>query len=245
MDITTFLGAGSILGIIFLGVRAGELPAILINWHGLVIVAGGTAAAMLLNTPGSQLASLWSSFLMLLRGSPYPSKAAIVERVSILAEQVQARGIAALGQADQTAINGYLARAAAVAVEYNNADLVQQILEMEINTTFDQNSERSNLFRTAGVLAPMFGLLGTLIGIVSVLKEISNPENVGQAMAVAMTTAFYGIAMANAVFVPVAGKLRARCIEELRAQSMVADGIVMMMRGVVPLAIARKLQAYR
>jgi chemotaxis protein MotA len=245
MDITTILGAGSILTIIVLGIRSGELPAFLINWHGIMIVLGGTAAAMLINTPGSQLVSLWRSVGLILRGSPYPPKTEIVDAIVGLAERVQSRGVTALGEADPAAINGDLARAAAVAVEYNDPILVEQILEMEINTTFDLNTERSNLFRTASVLAPMFGLLGTLIGIVSVLKEISNPDNVGHAMAVAMTTAFYGIALANAVFVPIAGKLRSRCIEQLRAQSMISDGIVMMMRGVVPLAIGRKLQAYR
>jgi chemotaxis protein MotA len=131
-----------------------------------------------------------------------------------------------------------------VAVEYNDPELVKSILEGEINTSFDRHNEVINVFRTAAILAPMFGLLGTLIGIVSVLKQISNPETVGGAMAVAMTTAFYGISLANMFCVPVAGKLRIRNLEELRAKSMVADGVVMMMRGTIPLVIERKLQAY-
>ena len=94
-------------------------------------------------------------------------------------------------------------------------------------------------------LAPMFGLLGTLIGIVSVLRDLANPASVGASMAVAMTTAFYGISLANIFCVPVAGKLRSRNIEELQAKTMVAEGIVMMLRGTVPLVIERKLRSYR
>jgi len=200
---------------------------------------------MLLNTPWSQLRGFWDSILVFARGNPYPPKDQIIDSLVRLSEQVHSRGVVALGQADPAAVGGYLAQAATVAVEYNNPELVVQILEMEINTSFDKSNEAINLYRTMAVLAPMFGLLGTLIGIVSVLKDLSNPDSVGRSMAVAMTTAFYGITLANLFCVPVAGKLRTRTIEELRAKGMVVDAIGMMLRGVVPLAIERKLRAYK
>jgi chemotaxis protein MotA len=245
MDITSLFGTGVAAFLIGIGVYSGQLPAFFLNWHGLGIVLGGTAAAMLLNTPFDQLRGFWDSVLIFVRGNPYPPREQIVESLVRLAEQVHSRGVVALGQADPAAVGGYLARAAAVAVEYNDPKLVEQILEMEVNTSFDRSNEATNLFRTMAVLAPMFGLLGTLIGIVSVLKDISNPDLVGRSMAVAMTTAFYGITLANLVCVPVAGKLRTRTIEELRAKGMVVDAIGMMLRGVVPLAIERKLRAYQ
>jgi len=245
MDITTILGFVAMAGLLVLGVFTGQLPSFFLNWHGLGIVLGGSFAAMLVNTPGWQIRGALSAFFVALRGGHGTNTEKLITSIVSLAEQVRARGISALQGAGGNEADGFLAKAAAVAIEYNNADLVEEILINDINTTFDRNNEITNVYRTLSVLAPMFGLLGTLIGIVSVLKEISNPENVGKAMAVAMTTAFYGISLANMICVPVAGKLRSRNLEQLRVRSMAADGIVMMLRGSVPLAIERKLRSYR
>lgn len=245
MDITTAVGIGAMAGMVALGVASGQLPAFFLNWHGLAIVLGGTACAMLINTPMTDARAAFAALAVFFRGSRYQSNERIVAAIVELAERVHGRGVSALQEVDADAVGGYLVRAAGVAVEYNNPDLVWQILETEINTSYDRNNEAENVYRTMGILAPMFGLLGTLIGIVSVLREISNPEKVGSSMAIAMTTAFYGIALANTVCVPVAGKLRSRNIEELRARTMAAEGVVMMLRGTVPLVIERKLRSYR
>ena len=245
MDITTLLGIAALARMLTVGAASGALPAFFLNWHGLGIVLGGTACAMLINTPWANIRGALAALGVIWRGERYSSKDAVVAAVVEIAERVHGRGVSALQEVDANAVGGYLGRAAALAVEYNNPDLVWQILETEINTAYDRNNEMVNVYRTMSVLAPMFGLLGTLIGIVSVLREISNPEGVGRSMAIAMTTAFYGIALANTFCVPVAGKLRSRNIEELCAKTMVAEGVVMMLRGTVPLVIERKLRSYR
>lgn len=244
MDITSVVGAVALVGLVVGGAISGALPAFFINEHGLVIVLGGTGAAMLLNTPIDDLKRAAASLKVFWRGGHYPPAPSVVVSVTALAEQVHKRGAAAFQDADQKAVQGYLRRAAMLAVQYNDPDLVESILTSEINVAFDRHNEVVNVFRTAAILAPMFGLLGTLIGIVSVLKQISNPETVGGAMAIAMTTAFYGISLANVFCVPVAGKLRLRGIEEHKAKVIVAEGVVLMMRGTIPLVIERKLQAH-
>ncbi|MBI3288242.1 MAG: MotA/TolQ/ExbB proton channel family protein [Elusimicrobia bacterium] len=245
MDLTTVLGAFGLTALLVVGVKTGQLPPLFLNWHGIAIVFGGTAAAMLLNTPTEYITRAVASLGLLLRGNPYPNTDKIVTAVVALAEKVRTRGAAAFNETDPRAVGGYLQRAAVAAAEHNNVEVVQQMLVDEINAAYDLNNETINVFRTASVLAPMFGLLGTLIGIVSVLKQISNPESVGAAMAVAMTTAFYGISVANVICVPIAGKLRIRNDQELKARSMVVEGVVMMMRGTVPIVIERKLKAIR
>ncbi len=245
MDITTLLGIGALAGMVALGVGTGELPAFFLNWHGLAIVLGGTIGAMLINTPLADVRGALAALAVFFRGNRYSSKERIVTAIMEVAERVHGRGVSALQEVDARAVGGYLGQAAGVAIEYNNPDLVWQILETEINSSYDHNNEMANVYRTMSILAPMFGLLGTLIGIVSVLRELSNPEKVGSSMAISMTTAFYGIALANTICVPVAGKLRSRNIEELQAKTMVAEGVVMMLRGTVPLVIERKLRSYR
>lgn len=245
MDLTTMLGFGSIIGLAWLGLQSGGMPAVFFNLHGVMIVGGGVFASMLINTPLNYLLDAFRALGTLVSGGRYQNRAAIVASVVALAEQVQARGTSAFQEADSAVAGGYLTRAAQAAVEYNNADLVQQILETESEQAFDYQNEVINVFRTMGVLAPMFGLVGTLVGIVEVLRQIANPEEVGTAMAVALTTAFYGIVLANVFCVPIAGKLRIRYWQEFQAKTIVIEGVVMMMRGTVPLVIERKLLSYR
>ncbi len=90
----------------------------------------------------------------------------------------------------------------------------------------------------------MFGLIGTLLGIIKVLKELSNPEMVGPAMALAISSALYGIAAANMIFVPIAGKLRLKIWMGTNIKAMILYGILEIMKGSVPLIVEAKLQVY-
>ena len=242
MDLTSFIGFAAFAGFVVAGIWTGQIPAYFLNLHALFIVIGGSAAAMILNTPWGELkravlllSKLWTS--------PDLDEKRAVSALVTLSGDVRARGLSALRETEARVAGGFLARAATAAADYNNPDLVRQILEDEINSSYDRDNESVNFYRTMGVLSPMFGLLGTLIGIVSVLKEISNPDTVGSAMAVAMTSAFYGIGLANILCVPIAGKLRARAVAELRVRGLVSEGILMIMKGAVPAILERRLQA--
>ncbi|MEE8424541.1 MAG: MotA/TolQ/ExbB proton channel family protein, partial [Elusimicrobiota bacterium] len=89
------------------------------------------------------------------------------------------------------------------------------------------------------------GLIGTLIGIVQVLQQIADPSKVGPAMAIAITSAFYGIVLANIVFIPIAGKMRVRLWEKVKVKAMVIEGVTGMMKGTVPLVLERRLQSLK
>lgn len=245
MDLTTSIGLFGVLIMLTLGLVSGELGGIFLNWHGIGIVFGGTMIAMLVNTPARYIRETIASVLNLIRRDPYGDPSELVPILVRLAEQVQARGLGALRGVDEKTGGGFLFQAATTAMEYNNADFVRRVLETEVNNKVDRYNEVINVVRTAGVLSPMFGLIGTLIGIVRVLKQISDPDKVGPAMAVAITTAFYGILLANMVCVPVAGKMRFRLWEEIKVKAMIIEGVVGMMQGTVPLVLERRLQAFR
>jgi len=244
MDITTLIGYGAIAGMVVIGAITGSLPAVFLNWHGLGIVIGGTFCAILVNTPLPLLWETISSLRLIWRDQRYPPKRQIVATMIALSEQMHARGVSVFQEADSRAVGGYLGYATKTALEYNDPALVDEVLNNEIDQAYDRQNEIINVFRTMGVLAPMFGLLGTLIGIVQVLRQISDPSRVGEAMAIAITTAFYGISLANAFCLPIAGKLRLRYLDEMQAKRMVADGVVMMLKRVIPSVVERKLKSY-
>lgn len=241
MDFSTIGGVGGALLLIIIGVMSGEISTIFLNFHGIVIVFGGTFVAMMINTPLTYLAQTIRDMMGLFRPAPYASPEKLIPDIVKLAEQVQGQGLTALRGVNEKLAGGFLAEAATTALEYNNPEFVKSVLENEVNNGVDRSNEVINVVRTAGVLSPMFGLLGTLIGIVQVLKVIADPEKVGPSMAIAITTAFYGIAFANLICIPVAGKLRVRLWEEVKMKAMIVEGIHGMMTGVVPLVLERRL----
>ncbi|MDT8287629.1 MAG: MotA/TolQ/ExbB proton channel family protein [Elusimicrobiales bacterium] len=232
-------------GMLGLGVYTRQFSDALFNFHGVYIVLGGTFVAMLINSPLRYLAGAVRELGHLFREGEVARPENIIRPVVELAEQCRMRGLSALKEADPKVAGGFLERASMAALEYNDSNFVRQVLEQEINQGFDEMNEVANVYRTMGLLAPMFGLLGTLIGIIAVLKEISNPEAVGPAMAVAITSAFYGILFSNMICVPVAGKLRSRALMGIKMKSMILDGIMEIMKGSLPMVVERRLQAYK
>ncbi len=244
MDITTILGLAGAAALIFAGFAGNQISASLINLHGVVVVIGGTLVATLLNTPLKYITKSISELGCFFREDGESSPEKMIPLLVNLAEQSRMRGLTALKDADPAAAKGFLSRAASAALEYNDYNFVRQVLEQEINQSVDDMNEVMNVYRTMGVMAPMFGLLGTLIGIIGVLKDLANPESVGPAMAVAITSAFYGIFFANMVCVPIAGKMRAKVWMEVRMKSMVLEGVLEIMKGSVPLVVERRLQSF-
>lgn len=244
MDITTILGVVGAVGLVVAGFADGQISVSLINMHGVVVVLGGTVVATLINTPLKFVRGALLELGWIFHENDEASPDKLVPVLVGLAEQARMRGLSALKDADPALAKGFLLRAATAALEYNDYNFVRQVLEQEINQSVDDMNEVTNVYRTMGVMAPMFGLLGTLIGIIGVLKDLANPESVGPAMAVAITSAFYGIFFANMICVPIAGKMRAKVWMDVRMKSMILEGVLEIMKGSVPLVVERRLQAY-
>ncbi|HOW88942.1 MAG TPA: MotA/TolQ/ExbB proton channel family protein [Elusimicrobiales bacterium] len=244
MDLSTVLGIAAFGVILFFGFQTGQLSSSLINMHGFIVVLGGCLVAMLLNTPLKYLLKAVFELKSMLVESDAAEAHRIIPVMTDLAEQCRMKGLSALKEVDPGVAKGFLSRVSQAALEYNDSNFVKQVMEQEINQAADELNEVANVYRTMSVLMPMFGLLGTLIGIIGVLRDISNPENAAPAMGVAITSAFYGIFLANIFCVPIAGKIRSRIWMEVRMKAMVLDGVLEIMKGSIPIVVERRLQSY-
>lgn len=244
MDFSTILGLVAFVGLLFLGVVTKQLPASMLNPHAVFVVLGGCSVAMLINTPLKYLVRAMTELRTLMMDDDSVNLHKVIPVITALTEQCRLKGLSALKDADPLIARGFLNRTAQAALEYNDYNFVKQVMEQEINQAADDANEVANVYRTMGILMPMFGLLGTLIGIIGVLRDLSSPESVGPAMAVAITSAFYGIFMANMVCVPIAGKIRSRIWLDVKMKSMILDGILEIMKGSIPIVVERRLQSY-
>jgi len=245
MDFSTLIGFLGAIGVLAWGVRETGVGTIFINAHGIVLVAVGSFMAMTLNTPLRMLYGAIKAFLKLFLSSRVPAVEQTIAEIVKLAEKARAAGgLLTLQDEGKEVAGGFLNRALNVAIASGEANETRRIVEEEVRQIRLRDIEYQNVWRTWGILAPMFGLLGTLLGIITVLKSMSEPTKVGPAMAVAITSAFYGIALANVICVPVAGKLRIRTNEEILLHSIILEGVLDILDAKPPYLIEMHLSAY-
>jgi len=227
MDLMTIGGlVGGIL-VLFLGAQGGGSLSAFVNMHGILIVCGGTLCATMINCSAREL--IWTLRAGIGLFSSVRFKQA-EETIPILvdlcrrARQGGVRTIEKAGEALDT--DGFASRAIDACLILNDERLAREAIVRELNQVRARHREVGNIFRVMGLLAPMFGLLGTLIGIISVLRNLSDAAQAGPAMAVAISSAFYGICIANLVCVPAANKLRSRSMAEILSKEVVMTGVV-------------------
>ncbi len=199
----------------------------ILDIHGLIVVLGGAAAALLISTPAAQLFSAARAFGWAVGAGQLPSPEAVAAEVLRLSKRAQAEGglLALRAESDEFA-GGFLKRAIEAAAACNETDAARDILQLELRRRRIARQEDANVFRTLGMLAPMFGLMGTLLGMLKVLTSMSEPARLGPAMALALSSAFVGIGAANFVCVPIAGQIRLLSIRETLVLEMMIDGVL-------------------
>jgi chemotaxis protein MotA len=243
MDLMTLVGLVGGAAVIGYGVFEGHSLSSFVNAHGVLLVLGGTSFAVMVNSSAGELADALRAGVALLRRSALPTPEEAIGRLVKLAHKARAQG--ALALRDEAKGDRILARALQVCLTSPDLVTARDILVRDINNLKARHREVGNIFRTMGLLAPMFGLLGTLIGIVSVLRTMSDPKSVGPAMALALSSAFYGILLANLVCVPAAGKLRSRSLQEAFLQELVMEGVLaIVFTNEMPLFVHTRLQSF-
>jgi chemotaxis protein MotA len=121
---------------------------------------------------------------------------------------------------------------------------IREILETEIEFIRIRHRLGVDIFASMGAFAPAMGLIGTLIGLVQMLRSMEDPSSIGPAMALALITTFYGALMANLLFLPISGKLRTRSEEELFVKELMLEGVMAVTKGDNPRIVEQKLHAF-
>jgi chemotaxis protein MotA len=108
----------------------------------------------------------------------------------------------------------------------------------------DRHARGRSSFEALGSLMPAFGMIGTLVGLVAMLNNLSDPSSIGPSMAVALLTTFYGSLFANLIFIPIAGKLKIKSGEETLVKQVMIEGLLSIQAGENPRIIEEKLKAF-
>jgi chemotaxis protein MotA len=244
MDLMTFLGYFVGFGTVGYVLISGNSVGLILNVHAIILVFGGTLGSVLLSFPSSILFQASRSLRVFLFPGNRPETTGIIRLLMRLSDKARRQGMESL-ETDLAAIRmPFLVNGLRMVLDGLPGEMVRSNLIKEIRFSRDRHAQIANVFRSAASYAPIFGLLGTLVGVVQVLTTLNDPKTIGASMAVAMTATFYGIFAANFLFLPVAGKLNVYAQEETFLQELMIEGILSIQQNEVPAMAFRKLQAF-
>jgi chemotaxis protein MotA len=241
VDLATLLGLIGAMGVMIGAIVLGGDVMGFVDVPSIVIVVGGTAFVVLFRTTmGQFLGSFKVGLGAFLFKSADPQK--IIEEAVNLASVARKEGLLALEGKEIS--HPFLKVGISMCVDGHEPDVVRKVLSKDINFTIQRQEAGYGVFKAVAEVAPAMGMIGTLIGLVQMLANMSDPKSIGPAMAVALLTTLYGAVIANAVATPIAEKVKLRSNEEKLAKTLILESISGIQEGLNPRVLEQLLMAY-
>lgn len=243
MDLATIIGLASGFVLILSAIVIGGSPLSFIDIPSCLIVVGGVTAVTFIMFPMRTVIGSIQVAIKAFRDDTWNLDAIIDQMVS-LSRLARTNGILALEDAEREITNPFLKKGIQLAVDGNEEELIRFIMATDVGFTKERHAIGQKVFKQMGAMGPAFGMIGTLIGLVQMLKTLDDPSSIGPSMAVALLTTLYGSLIANLVCLPIANKLEFRSKEEALAKQVVTEGIISIMQGANPKVLKDKLEAF-
>ena len=243
MDIATFIGILIAGGLVISSIIMGGNGAWFVNYPSLMIVIGGTMGATLLSYPLSEIMSVFgvAKHVFMHRSQNVNE---LIKLLVDFAKKARREGILSFEQEVKKLDDPFLVKELQLAIDGMESNAIEDILSTEIQSIEERHKLGAEIFYTMGTFAPAIGMLGTIIGLVQMLMQMEDPSKIGGPMAIALLTTFYGVLLANLLFLPIAGKLKTRSKQEILISEMVMEGIISIQSGDNPRIVEQKLKAF-
>lgn len=173
-----------------------------------------------------------------------PSIPKLIEDMVSYAEIARRDGILSLENTTKDIDDPFIVRGIQMAVDGTDPELIEQVMNNDLENLAERHDAGKSLLDTVGKYAPAFGMIGTLIGLVIMLKNMDDPAAIGPGMAVALLTTMYGAIIANAVALPLADRLARRSSEEVLYRTIIIKGVMAIQSGDNPRIVEQKLRTY-
>lgn len=207
------------------------------------IVLGGTLGAMAISMPlPTILRAMKRARDVFFERSVSPQSA--VDEIIGYATKARKGGIVSLEAEADNIQDPFLRKALNLAVDGTDLQELRKMMELQISIEHERTEAEAKVFEAAGGYSPTIGIIGAVLGLIQVMKHLSNIEEVGHGIAVAFVATVYGVGVANILFLPAASKIKARAKRELEMRELVLEGVIGIVEGLNPKLIRSKLDAY-
>lgn len=246
MDISTIVGIILGLALIINGIGFDKLGNFW-SFSSIVIVLGGTIAAIIASFPFKQLKDIPKHFKIMMNGKRFDS----IEYINTIVEFAQLarkNGLLALEEKANALEDPFFKQSLMLIVDATDPDKVKEMLSNDLDNLAERHDEGVAIYEKGAAVAPAFGMIGTLVGLVNMLKGMSmdagGASTLGTDMSVALITTFYGCVIAHLFMSPIANKLKIRNAEEYLCKQIIIEGVLSIQSGENPKFIKEKLLSF-
>ncbi|EQB87775.1 chemotaxis protein MotA [Clostridium punense] len=242
-DFLTIIGFIAATALIIIGMNSNA--GYLIFWDPLsiYITVGGAIGTLLMAYPVSEFKRLGKVIIQVMKEQEL-SKLDTISLFINLSKKARREGLLSLEDEIAQIENDFVKKAMNMVVDGVEPESIKEIMTLEINEMEKRHNDAASVFKTLGAYAPAMGMLGTLIGLIQMLADLTDSSNLAKGMGKALITTFYGSIVANVIALPIAAKLEYRSAQEIGTRQMIIEGVLAIQSGVNPRIIEDKLVAY-
>jgi chemotaxis protein MotA len=244
MDIAAYLGLLLGIGAIVGGnLIEGGNTAHLVQGAAAIIVFGGTFGATLLSF---SMRDVFNAFKAIgtVFGGRINNPSEVIEDILGILVKARKMGLIAMEEDVKKIDNVFLRKGLTLVVDGMTPAMIKDVLYQEISTYEEYMKNAAKVFESAGGYAPTVGILGAVMGLIQVMRDVSDPSKIGSGIAVAFVATIYGVGSANLVFLPMAKKMMNRVKEEVLLREMIIEGIMGVEAGMNPYFLKARLNAF-
>ena len=243
MDFGTSIGLLAGIGVIVYGMFSGGDVSSYISVPSLIITMGGGICATLMSFPLSDSIRA-IKVIPLMFQEPQSSAMSTISTLVELSQKARREGLLALESAQEEIRDNFLKKAMELVVDGIEAEVVKTTMQLDIDSMAVRHQNAQAYWKQLGAQFPAWGLIGTLLGLINLLKSLEDPSGIGPAMALALLTTFYGSLLSNFVCNPIANKLGYNSSEEIRLKEMMMEGVLSIQSGENPRLMEQKLKTF-
>lgn len=241
MDIATIVGILSGLALIFGAIMLGGPVSSFLDVPSFMIVVGGTLASLLITFPlRDGIVAFQMARQVFAERKVDPNE--VVRVIITVANLSRRQGLVALSKVRTE--NTILKKALNLIADGASDAIIRETLRIEIEALKQRRMVAQDVFRKMGAYSPAYGMLGTLIGLIQMLRGLDDPKSIGPGMATALITTFYGSMLSTLIFLPIAGKLKSRTQLEVLNLEIIFEGALMILENNNPMLIYEKLSSF-
>ncbi len=243
-DLASILGivvgfGGILAGLVLEGGKLSDVAQV----TGAVIVLSGTLGAVMITTPTRVL---WRAFrrIWLVLMEPLHSPSEVISDLLSYSNKARRNGMVALEPDADAAEDPFLRKALTLAVDGTEPEELRKTMELDIELEAESRRAEAKVYEAAGGYSPTIGIIGAVLGLIQVMKNLQEIDKVGHGIAVAFVATVYGVGLANLLLLPAASKLRNRLEETIRIRLLMVEGICAIVQGAHPKAIEIRLEGF-
>ncbi len=231
------------LAIIFFVIYLNEDISLFLNYSGLLITIGGTLCAILVYFSYSNIRHAFSSLGQIISEKDY-SEQDIIDSLIEINNEARKNGVNNITNVEAYSNFPFLIEGMSLVADNMDPSFIRDVMLRENRGLTRKHNIGENVFYIAGSLSPMFGMMGTVIGLIAMLNKVQKPEEIPAAMGLALVTTLYGLILAALIFKPISGKIGIRNLRNTRLRLLVLEGILSIQRGDSNMILKERLHGF-